>query len=87
MRLAPSLSARAKFGGVGFGLETNYWYASDFYLGGAETQTQRAKVAAVFSLDLPATLILQASAGWFWNSDGLSLFPSSSRSPARRWIS
>lgn len=23
----------------------------------------------------PATLILQASAGWFWNSDGLSLFP------------
>jgi hypothetical protein len=74
-RLAPSLSAHAKSGLVGIGLESNYWYRDDSYLSGGESLMHRLKVAAVFSLDLPATLILQASAGWFWNSAGLSLFP------------
>ncbi len=75
LRLEPSLSAHAKFGAVGFGLESSYWYRDDSYLASPENQMHRVKVAAVFSLDLPATLILQASAAWFWNSAGLSLFP------------
>lgn len=73
--LAPSLSADAKFGAVGIGLESRYWYRDDSYLDTPESRLHRLKIAAVFRLDLPATLILQASAAWFWNSDSLSLFP------------
>ena len=75
LRVSPSFSALARFGAVGFGLESRYWYRDDAYLGFGESQVHRLKIAAVFSLDLPATLIFQASGGWFVNSEGLSLFP------------
>ena len=75
LRISPSLSAHARFGAVGFGVESRYWYRDDAYLGLGESQVHRLKIAAVFSLDLPATLIFQASGGWFVNSEGLSLFP------------
>ena len=75
LRIAPALSAQARFGGLKIGLETHYWYRDEFYLLGGQDQLHRVKLASVLSLDLPATFVLQASAGWFWNSAGLSLFP------------
>jgi len=75
LHLAPALSAQARFGGVTIGLETHYWYRDESYLAGGQDQLHRVKIASVFSFDLPATFVVQASAGWFWNSAGLSLFP------------
>ena len=75
LRIAPALSAHARFGGLKIGLETHYWYRDESYLLGGQDQLHRVKLASVLSLDLPATFVLQASAGWFWNSAGLSLFP------------
>jgi hypothetical protein len=75
LRLAPAVSAQAHFGGLKIGLETHYWYRDDSYLLAGRDQLHRVKIGSVFSLELPATFVLQATAGWFWNSAGLSLFP------------
>jgi len=75
VRVAPSLSAQARVGAVVFGLESDYWYRADWYLAGAQDQLHRVKAALTFRADLPATFVIQASAGWFWNSTGLSRFP------------
>ncbi|MGA2639725.1 MAG: hypothetical protein ABSG21_02335 [Spirochaetia bacterium] len=75
LRLAPTVSAEARFAGVKIGLETRYWYRDDSYLLGGQGQLHRVKIGSIFSLDLPSTFVLQASAGWFLNSAGLSLFP------------
>jgi hypothetical protein len=75
LRLSPEISAQAHFGAVKVGLETHYWYRSDSYLLDGEDQLQRIEIDSDFSLELPATLVLQARAGWFGNSAGLSLVP------------
>jgi hypothetical protein len=75
IRLAPSLTAQAKFGAVKVGLETDYWYRHDYYLAGSQDFLHRLKVAPTLSVDLPANFVVQGSVGWFVNSAGLSRFP------------
>ena len=75
LRLTPAVSAEARFGAVKIGLETHYWYRDDSYVLGGQDQLHRVKILSDFSLELPATLVLQATAGWFWNSAELSLLP------------
>jgi hypothetical protein len=76
LRVAPSLAAQARFGSVKAGLETRYDFrvdpATSLSAGGP---LHRFQASASFGADLPATFILEGSAGWFWNSDGLSLVP------------
>jgi hypothetical protein len=73
--LAPVLSAQAHFGGIRFGLDTHYWYRDESYLSSGQSQLHRVQLDADFGFDLPATFVVQAAVGWFWNSAGLSLFP------------
>jgi hypothetical protein len=75
LRLDPEVSAEAHFGAVKLGLETRYWYRQEYYLLYGMDQLHRVQIDSVFSLELPATLLLQARAGWFYNSAGLSRFP------------
>jgi hypothetical protein len=73
LRVAPSLSAEARFGTVKVGLQTRYSFRSDPPAAGGELHRYQASTS--FSLDLPATFLMEGSVGWFWNSAGLSLFP------------
>jgi hypothetical protein len=75
LRIAPAASAQARWGVMKIGLETRYWYRNDSSLAGAQNQLHRAKVSTDLSFDFSSRLVAQASAGWFWNSAGLSLFP------------
>jgi hypothetical protein len=75
LRIAPAVSAEARFGAFKFGLSTRYWYRDDSLLFGGEDQLHRLRADATVGIDLPATFVVQASGGWFWNSAGLSLFP------------
>jgi len=74
-RIEPAVSAEARFGVLKIGLETRYWYRDESYPSGGQDQLHRLKISSTLGLDLPATLTAQASAGWFLNSAGLSLFP------------
>jgi hypothetical protein len=72
-RIAPSLSAIARFGPLKLGLSSRYAFRSDpLGLGG---QLHRFQADALISVDLPPSYIIEAEAGWFWNSEGLSLVP------------
>jgi hypothetical protein len=71
--VSPSLSADARFGNVTFGLSTGYTYRSD--TASPVPDLHRFTADATFGLSLPATFLVDGSAGWFWNSAGLSLFP------------
>jgi hypothetical protein len=76
VRVVPSLAAEARFGAAKVGLEARYAFrvdpATDQSEGGA---LHRFQATASFGVDLPATFILEGSAGWYWNSASLSLFP------------
>ena len=69
------MTAHAHFGGLKIGLETRYWYRDDSYLQAGQDRLHRVKIGSVFSIDLPANFVVQATAGWFWNNAGLSLLP------------
>ncbi len=75
IRLTPSASAAAQFGGLKIGVQGQYWYRDDFYLSGGQDGLHRVKVGPFLSYELPAAFLAQASGGWFWNSAGLSRFP------------
>jgi hypothetical protein len=75
-RVAPSVSAEARFGAVKLGLETLYTFRvdpeTDQAAGGS---LHRFRAAASFGADISTAFIVEASAGWFVNSAGLSRFP------------
>ena len=75
VRIAPSLTARAKFGAVKIGLDAQYAYRSDWYLGGAQDYLHRVRVGPSLSVELPANFLIQGSVAWFANTSGLSTFP------------
>jgi hypothetical protein len=75
LRISPAASALARFGTFKIGLETRYWYRDESFVPGGTDQAHRVKISTVLSLELPATFVVQATAGWFWNTAGLSLFP------------
>jgi hypothetical protein len=75
VRFTPSLAAQAKFGPVKIGVEADYWFRSDYYLGGGQDYLHRLRIGPSLSIDLPANFVIQGSAAWFVNSDGLSAFP------------
>ncbi|MGA2480761.1 MAG: hypothetical protein ABSG63_18605 [Spirochaetia bacterium] len=73
VRVSPSFSADAHFGALKLGLLTRYTFRSD--PAGFGGQLHRFLGSGSFSLDLPATFLVEGSVGWFGNSAGLSLVP------------
>jgi hypothetical protein len=73
LRVAPALSAEAHFPGAKFGLLGRYTFRSD--PPGVGGELHRVLTSGSFSIDLPATFLLEGSVGWFWSSAGLSLVP------------
>lgn len=75
VHIAPSLGAQAKFGIVKIGLDADYGYRSDWYLGGGQDYLHRLRVGPSLSVDLPANFVIAGSVAWFANTSGLSRFP------------
>ncbi len=65
-RIAPSLSARAAFTAVRLGLDARYAYRSSTPAGAS--RLHRVSAGLWFEADLPASLILNGSVGWFGSS-------------------
>lgn len=75
-RVAPSLSAEARFGAVKIGLESLYSFRMDPPTDQAPGGSlHRLRTTATVGADLSTAFILEGSVGWFVNSAGLSLFP------------
>ena len=74
LRISPAVSALARFGTFKIGLETRYWYRDESLLFSGTDQMHRVKFSTVLSLELPATFVIEARGGWFYNTAGLSLF-------------
>ena len=72
-RIAPALSASARFDPAKIGLSARYVFRAD--PAGASAQLHRFQTDLSLGIDLPASFILEGSLGWFWSSAGLSLFP------------
>jgi hypothetical protein len=71
-RIAPSLSARASFAAVRLGVDARYAYRSSTPAGGS--RLHRVFAGLWFEADLPASLILNGSVGWFGSgSSGAAL--------------
>jgi len=75
IRIAPALSAQAKFGVVKIGLDAAYGYRTDWYLDGSQDYLHRLRLGPTISVDLPANFVVQGSVAWFVNSAGLSTLP------------
>ncbi|MGD0725251.1 MAG: hypothetical protein ABSB63_06775 [Spirochaetia bacterium] len=75
-RVAPSVSAEARFGAMKIGLETLYTFRVDPETDQAPGGSlHRFRATASFGADLSTAFTFDASAGWFVNSAGLSRFP------------
>jgi hypothetical protein len=73
VRVTPTFSAQVRFGAVTVGLTSLYTFRTD--TGISSPGLHRFSVSSSISASLPGTFILAGDFGWFWNSDGLSLFP------------
>lgn len=76
VRVAPSVSAEARFGAMKIGLETLYAFRVDPETDQAPGGSlHRFRATASFGADLSTAFTFDASAGWFVNSARLSRFP------------
>lgn len=76
VRVAPSVSAEARFGAMKIGLETLYAFRVDPETDQAPGGSlHRFRATASFGADLSTAFTFDASAGWFVNNARLSRFP------------
>ncbi len=74
-RLAPSLGGEARFSWFRLGLSGDYSYRmADFGPAGSQ-EVQRVRTGLTLGFELPASMLLEGSVAWFWNTSGASLFP------------
>ncbi len=67
--------ATARTGILTAGISGDFGYRVATMLGGAEEQVQRLRAGASVGLNFPGSLLVEGSAAWFLNSEGLSLLP------------
>ena len=69
------LAAGARTGIFTIGLSGDYGYRVATPLSLPADQIQRVRPGLFMSLDFPGSILLEGNVGWFWNSQGLSVFP------------
>ncbi len=72
---AAHLGATGLWGIFSAGISGDYSYRLAHQITGTDDQIQRLRTGAKVALNLPGTLLVEASAAWFLNSQGASLFP------------